>query len=431
MPKNVFSGVGISNNQNPLEAGKEAAEKAINGLEGHKPTFAFVFVGSNYDLKKLNQSIKKVLGNCQYVGCTTCGEISTYGFSRHSCTVLAISSEYIKFGVGIAKGVLKNPEKATEAAINQSLKSIKIDKYVDPYISFVAMKTKKPSELVKMKPYCTMIFTPGLGPISVNNDAIISTLNKIIGRYIPVIGAGAASDEIFVNKFMFVNGEVYDDAIITLFIVSDVKVGFGLAHGFKPMNTSAYITKMKGLEILEINNKNSVEVYKGITGVDLSKWALTPQSLGSKEAVSFLRHPFALQTLSGNYIMRHVLAEKPQKSLRFCFSVPKNAPLVPMEGDLNEIANAGGESIKKAIQDAGSEDVVAAITFSCLLRQMAQGKNIEKEISKVNKAIKNKPMNGFYCVGEISFFEDSPITSQQESIVTMVITDTLLSDGKI
>lgn len=431
MPKNVFAGVGVSSNDDPFLAGKEAVKMAVEEMKskgGVEPTFAFIFTGSNYDLDELNDGIISVLRDCQYVGCTTCGEISTHGFSRHSCVAIVISSEYIKFGVGVGKGVLKNPKKATEVAINQSLDSIKIDKYIDPYVSFTAMKTKKVSELVKMKPYCTMVFTPGLGPISVDNDAIISTLNRIIGRYIPVIGAGAASDKIFVNKFIFANGKVYEDAVVTLFIISDVKLGFGLAHGFKPMKKSAYITKMKGLEVLEINNRNSVEFYRDMTGVDLSSWTLTRESLGSKEAVSFLRHPFALQTLSGNYIMRHLLAERPQKNLRFCFSVPKNAPLVPMEGDLKKISNAGEESVKHAIKDAGSENVVAAISFSCLLRQMAQGRNIDREIKKINKTLKNSPMAGFYCVGEISFFEDSPITSQQLSIVTMVITDTLLNE---
>ncbi|NQU79621.1 FIST C-terminal domain-containing protein [Candidatus Woesearchaeota archaeon] len=430
MGKNVKSGIGVSELSDSYSAAKEACEKAAKQC-GKPPSFAFVFVGSNHDLKKLNKGLKESL-NCDYVGCTTCGELSNAGLTRHTCTVLALSTKYIKAGIGVGKGVLKNPVKATEAALKASLSGIKLDRYLDPYVNFMAMKCRSPSELVKMQPYSLMVFTPGLGtPLSVDNDAVISTINKVVGRFVPVIGAGSSSDQIFVNKHILTPKGVFSDAIVTLFIVSDVRIGFGLAHGLKPMKDKvAYVTKKNGEEITQLDNINAVKRYKDLTGVDLGKWTLNPETIGTKMGSLFLRRPFALQTVSGNYIIRHLLAERPQKSLRFCFSVPDKAALIPMDGNLDEIGMAGHESIQKALDDAGSDKVVATVAFSCLLRQMVQGKNTVKEIEAIRKAVKDTPFAGFYSVGEISFFEDSPITSQQLSIVTMVITDTLLSEKK-
>lgn len=430
MGKNVKAGVGVSNLEDAYDAAKDACSKAIKQC-GATPKFAFVFAGSNYDLKKLNKGLKDNL-KCDYVGTTTGGELSNAGFTKHTVTVLVLSTDYIRVGIGVGNGVLKRPEKATMNALKESLSSIKMDRYLDPYINFMAMKQKKPSELVKMQPYSLMVFTPGLGaPLSADNDTIIATINKVIGRFVPVVGAGSCSDQIFVNKHIFTKRGVFADAIITLFIVSDVKIGFGLAHGLRPMKDMvAYVTKKKGWEITQLDKKNSVDRYKELTGIDLRNWTLNGDTIATKEGNLFLRRPFAIQTLSGNYIIRHVLADKKQKSLRFCFSVPEKAALIPMDGKVSEIGLAGKKSIEMAMQDAGSKDIVATIAFSCLLRQMAQGKNTVKEVEEIRKAVKNTPFAGFYAVGEISFFEDSPITSQQLSIVTMVITDTLLSEKK-
>lgn len=425
--KNVYAGVGISGNDDSYLAGKEAAEMAVKEC-GKSPDFAFVFCGSNFNANKINEGLKEILNDCKYIGSTTFGEISTQGFSKHSCVVLAISSKFIRIGMGLGEHVLKNPREATEKAIMQALDDIKVDKYIDPYVNYLAMKTKKPSELIKMRPYSVLVFTPGVGLIPVNEDEVISTLNEIIGRYVPIIGPGAASDEIFVNKKLFFNGDVYEDAIISLCIVSDVKIGFGLAHGFKPRKESAYITKMSDHEIIELNNEPAVQRYKELTGIDLTKWCLSPETMQSPEASLFLKHPFALQTVSGNYIIRQILAEKPQDTLRFSFTVPKDARLVPMSGELTEIAKAGEESVKKAINDAGSDNIAAVLTFSCCLRQMVQGMETAKEIEYIKNVVGDAPLAGFYAAGEISFFEDSPIVSQQGSIVSIVITDTLLSE---
>ncbi len=426
--KNVFAGVGVSANQDSYVAATEAAKQALKEC-GQEPTFSFVFVGSNHDLKKTTKGLKDTLGNSPFVGVTTCGEYSSKGPSRHTCTVLTLSSKYIKFGVGVSKGVLKNPKKATKEALNKAMTEIKIDKYVDPYINFMAMKNKKPEELVKMKPYVVMTFTPGLGATSIDNDAVVQTIMEVIGRYVPVIGAGASSDRIFVDKFLFTNEGIYDDAIITLFIVSDVKLGFGLAHGFKPMDINFRITKLeKEVNIKELDGCDAIKKYAEVSGVDLSKFVLRPETLGTPEAQNFLRHPFGIQTLSGNYILRHILAEEPQKSLRFCFRVRENLTLVPMDGKPEEILKAGGESVAEAKKDAGSDKVAAILAFGCLLRQLALGPNLEKDVDMINKEGNKAPVAGFYGVGQLGFFEDSPVTSQQMSLVTMVITDTLVSE---
>jgi hypothetical protein len=204
MGKNVKSGLGISSLEDSYKAGLEAGQKAAAGCK-KRPTFAFVFAGSNYDLKKLSKGLKEGLG-CEFVGCTTCGEMSNAGFTRHTCTVLALSTEYLKVNIGVGKGVLDNPKKATEKAVTECLKGTKFDRYLDPYVNFLAMKRKSVAELIKMQPYSMIVFTPGLGaPKSADNDTIISTINHLVGRRVPVIGAGAASDQIFVNKHLYLH----------------------------------------------------------------------------------------------------------------------------------------------------------------------------------------------------------------------------------
>ena len=105
MPKNVFVGIGISKNDDPFLAGKEAAEVAVEKMKkegGSEPNFGLVFCsGGKYGkddktIKKFVDGVNSVFSgfeNCKWVGCTTAGEIKPDGVEHGSAVVSVLSSK--------------------------------------------------------------------------------------------------------------------------------------------------------------------------------------------------------------------------------------------------------------------------------------------------------------------------------------------------
>ncbi|MBD3155271.1 MAG: hypothetical protein GF368_01285, partial [Candidatus Aenigmarchaeota archaeon] len=109
MSKNVFAGVGISEKEDPFEAGKEAVEMAVEKMKkrgGKEPNFGFLFCsGGKYgesgkSIQKLVDGAHSIFKDTPWVGCTTGGEISPHGSKLNSVVCLVLDSQYIRFGIG-------------------------------------------------------------------------------------------------------------------------------------------------------------------------------------------------------------------------------------------------------------------------------------------------------------------------------------------
>ena len=195
--KTVYAGTGISKDNDPYKAGKEAVKMAIDKC-GAKPDFGIVFCsGGKYGkndrtMKKLvkgaHEAFTSVNPDCKWFGCTSAGEISNYGFTSESCVAIAIKSEFIHVGIGVGRNTHNKPKEAGEDAINHALKSIHVDKYVEPYVRYMAEKKLPVSELVKMKPYTVMMLNSGFTTEKRGNeDDIVEGITKVIGHRVQLM----------------------------------------------------------------------------------------------------------------------------------------------------------------------------------------------------------------------------------------------------
>ncbi|MCK4492042.1 MAG: helix-turn-helix domain-containing protein, partial [Candidatus Altiarchaeales archaeon] len=320
--KNVYAGVGISKNDDPFEAGKEAAEMAVKEC-GKEPIFGLVFVSERYDHEKLVKGLDMIFKDVPYCGCTSLGEVTQRGISHDSCVVMALSSKYIHVGIGTGENVYEKPRDAIKKASKEALSRIKLDTYVDPYITYLAMKKKTPKDLLTMKPYRLLVITPGFGDkIPLDQEDIIKGLFEEVGMYTPVIGAGAISSSMVTNKYVFTNNKVFDNAILVVAMISMVKTGSSIAHGFVPTGKTFWINKGESSLAFELNNRSAKEVYKELNDIDLDKWTMPfgkeGADLDSREMHTYIKHPFGIQTPSKNYILRNILPIFPDKDfIRF------------------------------------------------------------------------------------------------------------------
>jgi len=437
LAKNVFAGTGISKNDDPFKAGKEAVEMAIKNMKkqgGEKPTFGLVFCSggkygkSDSTLQKLVDGAHSVFGNNTWLGCTTAGDLSNYGFTENSCVALAVGSEYIHIGIGVGDNTNEKPKQAGKNAIKQALKSIKVDEYVEPYIRYLAEKKLPMSELVRMKPYYVLMLTTGFTCTKRGNeDDIVEGIGDIIGSRIPIFGTSSADDFNLKKTYVFCNGKLYENSVIVAIISTSLKVGSGVEHGYIPTEKSMFVNKAKDYIVYELDHKNAFDRYSEIIGKSKEEiWPATMklQQLGpisaaflgfaKKMGVDVIKlspiieidcnSPLALceykPYVKGRFWVKAVDSVVENKYLRFTEKVPQGTTLYLMKTTKDRSLKAAQESVKDSLKEAGGKGAFG-IVIDCALHRWFLGEHAKRSANLMEKTMKDIPFIGMYSYGEI------------------------------
>jgi len=435
--KNVFAGVGISKASEPFKAGKEAVEMAMEEIKKHggdKATFGLVFCsGRKYGkddktIQKLVDGAHSVFGNTPWVGCTTAGEISSYGFTEGSCVAMVIQSEHIHVGVGIGNDTNKKPKKAGSDAIKQALNNIKIDKYVEPYIRYLAEKKLPISELIRMRPYCVLMLTNGFTTTRRGNeDDIVEGIIDVIGHRIPIIGSSAGDDFKLKKTYTFWNGKIYDNSVVCVVISSNLKIAYQVKHGYIPTEKSMFVNKAKDYIVYELDKKTAFDRYAEVLKKKKEEiWptSMKLQQLGpiSSAFMAFARKididvmklspiieincnmPLALceykPYLKGRFWIKGLDSIVEKKYIRFTEKVPQGTALYVMKTSKEKSLKAAQESVKEGLKEVG-RGAAFALVFDCALHRWFLGKHAKHSIDLMKAALKDVPVIGMYSYGEI------------------------------
>jgi len=437
MPKNLFVGTGISKADDAFTAGKEAVEMAVNNMKkqgGKKPTFGLIFCsGGKYGkndktLQKLVDGAHSVFGNTPWLGCTTAGELSNYGFTENSCVAMAVESEYISVGIGIGDNTNEKPKQAGKNAIKKALNSIKTDKYVEPYIRYLAEKKLHVSELVRMRPYYVLMLTTGFTCTKRGNeDDIIEGIVDVIGSRVPIFGTSSADDFNLKKTYVFCNGKLYENTVIIAIMSTSLKVGLGVEHGYIPTEKSMFVNKAKDYIVYELDHKNAFDRYAEILGKSKEEiWPATMklQQLGpisatfmgfaKKMGVDVMKlspvieidcnSPLALceykPYVKGRFWVKAVDSVVENKYLRFTEKVPQGTTLYLMKTTKERSLKAAQESVKDSLKEAGGKGAFG-IVIDCALHRWFLGEHAKRSTELMEKTMKDIPFIGIYSYGEI------------------------------
>lgn len=404
--KNVFVGTGISKLDDPAEAAKQAVEMAIKNA-GKPPQFGIVYVActkyatNKNDLKKLvdaaQTAFKANNPNCIWIGSTTHTPVSNYGFTPDTVVAMSINSPYMHFGVGVGTSIQKKTaaRKAGIAAAEEALSQLQLDKYLDPYIQFTAVKNKKVEELIKMKPYSIMAYITGSAKdyYPLEND-VLGGVQSVVGN-IPIVG-GSSSNELNFNKnYLMYNGEIIPDGVLIVATVSQIKTQNKIRNGYYPSDKVVVATKAEGKTVYEFNNRPAADVYAEMLGVDLATLTKDLWVLESK-------NPLAVIDVSGEYWIKAPLVVNKDKSLTFFSPVTFGTAFCLMKTDPKFYVETVKKAINSGLEQGNIKDVAYVLFFSCNGRIIYMGKNIGEEYKVLKKTLKSVPFIGMHAYGEIA-----------------------------
>gem|GEM_PF-324689 len=455
-------GVGVSKAGQSFEAGKEAAEQAIKDMQskgGNEPVFGLVFCsGGKYGkndktIEEFVNGVQSVFGKykeLKWIGCTTAGEITPDGVKYGSTVAMVIGTKYIKFGVGVADGLAEHAFNAGKDAAEQALKDLKIDKYVDAYITFLATKTKPPSELIKQRQFVVLALGAGFTMKKSGwEDDMIDGIKHIVGDYTPIVGGSAGDDGRLVQTYQFANGKVYKDAVVLAIIFSNVKLGFGIAHGFEATDKMAVVTKAKDNIVYQLNSRNAADVYAEMIGVSKDELIKGAGFLGLGEKVpaliSFMsrfikredmvkklnilrfmsENPFGIPDVQGNYWTKVPKMIIDKKYIEFYSKIRQNIPLVLLKINEEMTLSATARSIEESVQQLRIEPAVTII-FECGGRAVYLGEKTKECIEKAKKRVSN--IVGFYTYAEYGLSKNMPSGTHYYTCVSFSIGDELITE---
>ncbi|HIH20774.1 TPA: hypothetical protein HA244_05900 [Candidatus Micrarchaeota archaeon] len=429
----IRAGTGASHDADPSKAGRKAAEEAVREL-AKPPDFAFVFChGATYGkddesinalVSAVNHVLKGKNPRCRWVGCTTDGEISDKGCFFNSCSVLALASDHVSFGVGVEDGASKDFFTAGKSAAEAATKDLKmLDPYLERYMRFLAVKRKQPSELLKTKPYLLITLFPGpTQKYQPNEEEMLKGIQNATGLS-PLFGGSSSDSAMFRQTYQFANGRAYKDSCIVVTVLSDLKIAFSITHGLKPTRKQALASKSRGNRVFTLDGKPAAKVYAKMLGMSMHE-------LRTKLFDEVVQRPYGIADPLGHYWIKTPFHVNPDLSLSFLNNVPQNSLLVLMDSDDKSIL----ASTKRVLSDVKGQlgpDIPVVLLFDCGSRPRAlRLKNREpgSEFQVFKKELPESKIIGFYTHGEQALIPSGTIGQHNQTIVAIGISKELISE---
>lgn len=233
-------------------------------------------------------------------------------------------------------------------------------------------------------------------------ETIIKGILDKAGTGITIIG-GMAGEAVNFTGTVFTNDAKTDSGLISLILNEDKIDVKGVAvSGWKAVGTEKRITKSEGPWILTIDNEPAMNVIKKFLGSKIAAGEhsdeVVPLDISfplqvQRESGKPMMLPFLLWNTTNDSVM--VGGPVTEGSL-FRFSLPPDL----------EVIDTVIES-SKTIKDNELPDADAMLIFSCVGRLSSLGPMSGSEVEGL-AATWNKPMAGFYSLGEFGKIDDSP-----------------------
>jgi hypothetical protein len=237
--------------------------------------------------------------------------------------------------------------------------------------------------------------------IKVPGEQLIKGLLDKAGADVTIFG-GMAGEYVNFTGTVFTNHATSTSGFISLILDEDKIHVKGIAvSGWKPVGTEKKITKSEGSWIQTIDNEPAMDVLKRFMGKEFAMSGST----GKIVPINNL-YPLQVQRESGIPMMRPALLWNTEDQ-----SVMVGGPVtegslfrfsLPPDLDIIDTVIESSRQIKESVLP----DADAMVIFSCVGRLTSLGPMLPLELDGL-AATWNKPMAGFFSLGEFGRLDDS------------------------
>jgi hypothetical protein len=364
------SGRGIGSSSRPAVAA--ALSQAKHGLGGKTPTFGFLFVSPEHDLKAALDEARSQMPKTDFVACTTAGEITEAGLTHGGVATLLVADD-------VGSHVVRYSSKAN------------VPEHAADEVAGTLF-APRPGERAGVA--TTVLLTDGLAG---SGEALVDALRAKAGRALHEIVGGAAGDE---GKFrathVGANGESGTSACAAIHVFGESRWGVGVDHGLTPATKPMRVTRAEGSVVHEIDGRRAFDVYKEYAksrGV----------SLDQDNASEFLlNNELGVLIFDQLKKARAPLGVNPDGSLPCAAAVPTGASVCILDGNRRDLVEAARRAATEARDRLGAKRAAGILLFDCICRGAILGPEFSGEIGAVREVFPGVPIAGFLTYGEIA-----------------------------
>jgi hypothetical protein len=371
------AGASYSGLDDSVQAGKEAAEEAVNA--SGKPALTFLFTTDNYEQESVYNAVKDVIGACCLIGICAGGIICGDKLYRKGIGVLSLAGAEIRVATSFQAGLSNDPYSAGERAGEEL------------FASGIESGT-------------VFVFPDGF---SSNIAEMIRGLYNRLGPQYSYVGGGAGDNLKFFKTYQFTERGIGTDSL-SVALVSGIDIRTSIGHGWKPFGDPLVITLATGKKLREIDGRPAFDAYaerfKEITADRFPEYGM--------------KYPLGFPDISGNYFIRDPMSLNPDRTIDYVTEVPNNAVGSFMQGRVEELIEASGTVAKQA--GAGVANPQFALVCECISRYLLMGEEFEKELKVMHESIGEQvPLIGVLTFGEVGCFEDVPFLHNKTIVIAV------------
>jgi hypothetical protein len=369
-------GVGMSHHRNPLVAGREAAEKALQSGGVKKPDFVFLFATVGYNQKTLLKAVREATGGAPLCGCSGEGTIirGEIDESNFSVAIMAISSDELRFSNGMGNGLKADSANAGRTVAN-------------------TLRPELNSDTLAL-----FLFPDGL---TFNYDRFLIALEGQLNmdHPLPLIGGTAGDNWQLKRTYQYCNDDVISDGLTWALLSGQARITWAVNHGCISTGVEHKVTRSDGNTIHEIDGKPALEVLKGyLTDDEIVDWA---------KAVIHLTLGFETPGYMDDYdeYMIRFMPTKDDKTgaVTIPTEVAEGTSIRMTRRDFEKVSNGIGRLANQIKAQLGENRAKLVLQFDCAGRGKVFLRDQQKIqlLNNLQNQIPDVPWLGFYTLGEI------------------------------
>ncbi len=366
----IKTGVGRSNDTDPIKAGAEACKAALSEA-GDGANLIMVFSTVAYDQKKMLEGVRSISKEIPLVGCSDSGEITTEGPVSKHVAVMALSSDTINFAIGVGEGADKDSRMAGAMAAKE-------------------VKKQAGGEL--------SLFMMLLDGLAENGAAAARGVQEVFGKNFPIVGGSAGDDFLFKKTYEYYNDQVLENSVIGIGLSGKFSFGVGVRHGWEPIGLPMKATRAKGAKLIEVNNRPALSIYEDYFGKKAEELI--------KEPIARMAYTYPLgMSVEGSpeLLIRDVVIANEKGEITCAAEIPEGSEIRLMLGDPDKAIQAAKEAAENALNQLKGAEPKAIFVFNCIARWKLLGSKRGEEIAAIQNILgKGVPLIGFYTYGELA-----------------------------
>lgn len=370
----TVAGVGFSNHEDARQAGAEAAAQALAKLDG-AADLVIAFTTDRYDQAEAVAGIRAEIGAATLIGCCAGGVITAEQLSAEALTVMAVRSDGLKLHLAMEEGIQQNAVEVGET----------VARALGEYLDDVDLGERH---------VAAMVMADGLtGALT----EVVQSLADELGPLCPLVGGGAGDNLKFLKTVQFINDDIRSDALAAALLDAEAPLGIGVGHGWKPAGNPLVVTRAVGNIVYEIDGRPAFDIYKEV-------WAEAAPDLSAETFGAFaMGHPIGMPLGAGEYLIRDPLQVQEDGSIVFVATVPENAVVHMMHGDLDDLYAAARDAAQQALDALEGQPPAAIIVFNCISRLLIMGEQAMVEVEHIRDVVgPDVPLIGMFSFGEIA-----------------------------